>query len=89
MSLLQKMFGSGKKGEPTPQDAIQKLRETEEMLNRKSEFLEAKITEELKKAKQCGTKNKRGEATNLYGSWLFLVKCKAQSGCKAMQYCFP
>lgn len=73
MSLLQRMFGSGKKGEPTPQDAIQKLRETEEMLNRKSEFLEAKIAEELKKAKQYGTKNKRGKATILSRPWLSLV----------------
>ena len=66
MSLLERLFGS-EKGEPSPQDAIlQKLRETEERWNKKSEFLEAKITEELKKAKQCGTKNKRGEATNFY-----------------------
>lgn len=65
MSLLQKMFGSGKKGEPTPQDAIQKLRETEGMLNKKSAFLEQKITEELTKAKQHGTKNKRGKSRNV------------------------
>jgi len=39
------MFGSGKKGEkaPTTGEAIQKLRETEEMLIKKQEFLEKKI----------------------------------------------
>ena len=61
MSLLGKMFGGKKKdaGED-PQTAIQRLRETEEMLNKKSEFLEKKINEELLTAKKHGTKNKRG-----------------------------
>jgi len=60
MSLLGRMFGGKKKevGED-PQTAIQKLRETEEMLNKKSEFLEKKIGEELQTAKKHGTKNKR------------------------------
>lgn len=80
MSLLQKMFGSGKKGEPTPQDAIQKLRETEGMLNKKSEFLEQKITEELRKAKQYGTKNKRGKNICVDFSMRILLECAAQSG---------
>ena len=45
MSFLGKMFGSGKKGEkaPTTGEAIQKLRETEEMLVKKQDFLEKKI----------------------------------------------
>ncbi len=60
-SLIAKMFGGGKKGEaPSPQVAIQKLRETEEMLNKKSEFLEARIERELKAAKRHGIKNKKG-----------------------------
>jgi len=60
MSLLAKMFG--KKGDkaPTPQEAIQRLRETEEMLQKKSDFLEKKIEQELAVAKKNGTKNKRG-----------------------------
>jgi len=59
MSLLAKMFG--KKGDkaPTPQEAIQRLRETEEMLQKKSDFLEKKIEQELAVAKKNGTKNKR------------------------------
>ena len=59
---LSKIFGSGKKVEPpSPQQAIQKLKETEEMLSKKSEFLEKCIEKELKTAKNHGMKNKRGE----------------------------
>ncbi|VDM71787.1 unnamed protein product [Strongylus vulgaris] len=44
MSLFGKIFG-GKKQDvaPNTQDAIQKLRETEEMLIKKQDFLEKKI----------------------------------------------
>ena len=60
-AALAKIFGTGKKGEaPSPQMAIQKLRETEEMLNKKSEFLEKRIEKELVSAKKNGMKNKRG-----------------------------
>lgn len=63
MSLFGKIFGSGGKGgkAPTPQEAIQRLRETEEMLAKKQDFLEEKIEQELVTAKKNGTKNKRGE----------------------------
>lgn len=58
---LAKIFGSGKKKEEavTTQDAIQKLRQTEEMLTKKSDFLEKKIKQELVIAKKAGTKDKR------------------------------
>ncbi|XP_030640139.1 charged multivesicular body protein 4c isoform X2 [Chanos chanos] len=61
MSVFGKLFGSGGKGgkAPNPQEAIQKLRETEEMLMKKQEFLEKKIEQELIVAKKNGTKNKR------------------------------
>jgi len=61
MSLFSKIFGGGKKGEkaPSPQEAIQRLRETEEMLTKKSDFLEKKVEQELSTAKKNGTKNKR------------------------------
>ncbi|KAG9339702.1 hypothetical protein JZ751_023348 [Albula glossodonta] len=61
MSLFGKLFGSGGKGgkAPTAQEAIQRLRETEEMLTKKQEFLEKKIDQELLTAKKNGTKNKR------------------------------
>lgn len=63
MSLFGKLFGSSGKGgkSPSPQEAIQRLRETEEMLSKKQEFLEKKIDQELVTAKRNGTKNKRGE----------------------------
>merc|ERR1719495_323822 len=54
-----KLFGGGKKKAPTPQEAIQKLRETEDMLTKKQEFMEKKIEQELASAKKHGTKNKR------------------------------
>jgi len=61
MSLLAKMFGMGGKGDkaPTAGQAIQKLRETEEMLVKKQEFLEKKIAQEIDIARKNGTKNKR------------------------------
>lgn len=66
MSMFGKLFGAGGgkagKGGPTPQEAIQRLRDTEEMLSKKQEFLEEKIEQELTAAKKHGTKNKRGES---------------------------
>uniref|UniRef100_A0A665T760 Charged multivesicular body protein 4c-like n=1 Tax=Echeneis naucrates TaxID=173247 RepID=A0A665T760_ECHNA len=61
MSVFGKLFGGGGKGgkAPTPQEAIQRLRETEEMLAKKQDFLEKKIDLELMTAKKNGTKNKR------------------------------
>lgn len=60
MSGLGRLFGRGKKEkEPTPEEAIQKLKETEKILIKKQEFLEQKIQQELQTAKKHGTKNKR------------------------------
>lgn len=59
MSFFGKMFG-GKKETITTGEAIQKLRETEEMLIKKQEFLEKKIEQEIETAKKNGSKNKRG-----------------------------
>ncbi|KAM9839218.1 charged multivesicular body protein 4c [Aulostomus maculatus] len=47
------------KGGPSPQEAIHKLRETEEMLTKKQDYLEKRIEQELAIAKKHGTKNKR------------------------------
>ncbi|XP_063416869.1 charged multivesicular body protein 4b-like [Mytilus trossulus] len=59
--LISKMFGGGKgkNKAPTPQEAIQKLRETEEMLEKKQAFLEKKIDQEVGTAKKNAAKNKR------------------------------
>ncbi|XP_044768436.1 LOW QUALITY PROTEIN: charged multivesicular body protein 4b-like [Neomonachus schauinslandi] len=63
VSVFGKLFGAGGgkagKGGPTPQDAIQRLRDTEEMLSKKQEFLETKMEQELTAAKKHGTQNKR------------------------------
>ncbi|GAB1599164.1 charged multivesicular body protein 4c-like [Argonauta hians] len=61
MNALQKMFGFSKDPEPvlSPQKAIQKIQNIEEMLIKKSEFLESKITGELRIAKENKCSNKR------------------------------
>lgn len=67
MSKLGKLFKGGGPGRPkgragpTPQEALARLRETEEMLAKKQEYLETRIERELAAAKQHGTRNKRGE----------------------------
>ncbi|XP_054160444.1 charged multivesicular body protein 4b-like [Oppia nitens] len=62
MSGLFKLFGGGKNSKsaaPSPAEAIQRLREVEEMLHKKQEYLEKKQNEELDVIKKNGTKNKR------------------------------
>ncbi|KAJ3611714.1 hypothetical protein NHX12_021728 [Muraenolepis orangiensis] len=44
---------------PSPQEAIHRLRDNEEMLSKKQEYLEQKIQQEIETAKRHGTKNKR------------------------------
>ncbi|XP_018327999.1 charged multivesicular body protein 4c [Agrilus planipennis] len=60
MSFFGKIFG-GKKDDkgPTTGEAIQKLRETEEMLIKKQEFLEKKIEQEIAVARKNASKNRR------------------------------
>ncbi|KAF6216051.1 hypothetical protein GE061_000389 [Apolygus lucorum] len=60
MSFFSKVFG-GKKDDkgPTASEAIQKLRETEDMLVKKQEFLERKIEAEMMIIKKNGTANRR------------------------------
>lgn len=62
MSFFKNMFG-GKKAEPAPttSESIQKLRDTENMLLKKQEFLETKLEQELKIAKENASSNKRGK----------------------------
>ena len=45
--------------------ALQRLRETEEILQKKTDFLEQKIEEETTTAKKHGMKNRRGELEHL------------------------
>ena len=61
MDALAKAFGLGKKGQPpTAQEAIHKLKSTEDLLGKKSEHIEAKIQAALASAKKHGSKNKPG-----------------------------
>ncbi|GFR69853.1 charged multivesicular body protein 4b [Elysia marginata] len=60
MSFFKRIFRDDKgAAAPTPQEGIQRLREIEEMLNKKSEFLEKKIEAQINIAKNNGMKNKR------------------------------
>ena len=54
-----KIFGGKKDKAPTTGDAIQKIRETEDMLQKKSDFLEKKIEQQLVLAKKNAKTNKR------------------------------
>lgn len=58
MSAFKNFFGKKEK-QPTPQEAIQKIREVEDLLGKKQGFLEKKIDDELAQARKHGTKNKR------------------------------
>jgi len=60
MSFFGKLFGKGSDKDPvTTGEAIQKLRETEEMLMKKQDFLEKKIDQEVTTAKKNAKTNKR------------------------------
>lgn len=60
MSVFGKIFGKNSKDKPqTPQEAIQLIRDVEELLGKKQQFLEKKIYDELDSARKFGTKNKR------------------------------
>lgn len=62
-----KIFGGKQKEKaPTTQEAIQKLRTTEELLQKKSDFLEKKIDQELQMAKKNASKNKRSKLVNAF-----------------------
>ena len=59
MSFFGKIFAKSDKGVVSTGDAIQKLRETEDMLLKKQEFLESKINQEVATAKKNAKTNKR------------------------------
>jgi charged multivesicular body protein 4A/B len=53
-----KLFGKAQKA-PTPKDALGKLKETLDMLQKREDYLQTKIAKELTVAKQNASKNKR------------------------------
>jgi charged multivesicular body protein 4 len=54
------LFGKARQQKSDPKEALAKLRESIEMLEKREKYLEAKIVVELKNAKANATKNKRG-----------------------------
>ena len=72
---MSRLLGRGKKSKgaknaaPTPGEAINKLRGMEEMLAKKQEYLEAKITEQENIARKNAKTNKRAA---LQAGYLFL-----------------
>lgn len=73
MSFFKNIFGGKKETILTTSEAIQKLRETEEMLIKKQEFLEKKIDQEIEIAKNNVKKNKRGIMLLLALNWKNMV----------------
>lgn len=65
MSLMRLFSGGGEAPRPesNPQQAIDKLRETLDMIEKREKYLEVKIKKELVQAKQLATqgKNQKGE----------------------------
>ena len=59
MSFFGKIFAKSDKGAVSTGDAITKLRETEDMVLKKQEFLESKINQEVATAKKNAKTNKR------------------------------
>ena len=67
MSVFKSMFAKNSKEKaPSPQEAIQKIRDVEDLLNKKSQYLEKKIEGELDTARKNGTKNKRGKSNSIF-----------------------
>lgn len=60
MSFFSKMFGGKKETTISTSEAIQNLRDTENMLMKKQDFLEQKVKQEKETAIKNGVKNKRG-----------------------------
>ncbi|KAL1922379.1 uncharacterized protein VTP21DRAFT_9918 [Calcarisporiella thermophila] len=58
-------FGKGNQSKNTAKDAILKLRENIQMLEKRESFLQTRADEELKKAKAMATKNKRAALISL------------------------
>lgn len=59
MNPFSKFFKSSKNDTGDVQAAIKRLKDVQDTLQKKSEFLESKIEEQLIIAKKCGTKKKR------------------------------
>jgi hypothetical protein len=72
---MMRLFGKPKQA-PSPADAIQRLRETLELLEKREKYLEKKIENELALAKKNAKQNKRG--TRFFFSELVEQPCLRQ-----------
>ena len=73
MSLFHRIFGGGKskdKSSVSPQEAIQKLLDMEDLLRKRADLLEAKIEQEKKIAVQNANSNKRRIIYSLFLGYL-------------------
>jgi hypothetical protein len=62
MSFFKNIFGKKEPPAPSTSESIQKLRDTENMLLKKQEFLEQKVEQEHELAKKNASTNKRSES---------------------------
>jgi len=85
MSVISKIFGPVKKGESiqSPSESVQRLREMEEMLQKKSDFLEQKIEHEMSIAKKNSSKNKQGLRKSIIA--LSHINCLSPHNCRRKQ----
>ena len=67
-------FGKKKEKAPTPQEAIQRIRDVEDLLGKKQAYLEKKINDELDSARKYGTKNKRSKYVLFLSEYLLFLK---------------
>lgn len=61
MSFFKNIFGKKEPPAPSTSESIQKLRDTENMLIKKQEFLEQKVEQEHELAKKNASTNKRSK----------------------------
>lgn len=78
MSFFKNLFGKKEPPAPSTSESIQKLRDTENMLLKKQEFLEQKVEQEHDLAKKNASTNKRGRSkiifvTHLKSIFIFIA----------------
>ena len=66
MASFMSYFGARKDSKQASRDAIVTLRQQLQMIDKKEEYLQRKITEELAKAKANAVTNKTGEYDSSY-----------------------
>lgn len=70
MASFMSYFGGRKDPKQTARESIVTLRQQVQMIEKKEEFLQKKIDEEMKKARTNAVSNKAGMHYLLHFSWL-------------------